>query len=195
MQNVTPAGHLPVTKKPSAIRAVFTTAGFLMVGLLVAGISAGGTYALWNDTVPATAATIATGKSGLTVNDDPVTFSVDLSGTTLLPGRSVVPAAPIRLKNIGDTPLSVTAPTITFTPATAAIAQYLTISMTTTTAATCTVTASGDPLPATSSPIPFAIAQTRTVCLEVRLASNTPSTMQGEIGTFLINLNAAQVRP
>jgi len=193
MQNSVPAGGLQ--KKPSAIRSLFSTAGLLLVGLLIAIVSAGGTYALWNDTSPVRAATIATGKSGLTVNDDPSTFSVDLSATTLLPGKSVVPATPIRLKNVGDTPLNVTAPSITFTPASAALSPYLLVAMTTTTATTCTVSADSTPLPASIAPIPFAVGQTVTVCLEIRLASNTPATLQGATGTFLINLNAAQVRP
>jgi len=195
MQSNTPAGPLSAKPKPSAIRALFTTAGLMAVGVLIAVIAAGGTYALWNDTAPVAAATISTGKTGITVNDDPNTFSVDLSSTSLLPGKSVVPAAPIRLKNVGDTPLRVTAPSIAFTPASAALSPYLTIAMTTTTATTCTGTADTAPLPASIAPISFAVGQTVTVCLEIRLAANTPSTLQGATGTFLINLNAAQVRP
>ena len=194
MQNSVPAGLLP-KKKPSAIRRLFSTVGLLAAGLLVAVVSAGGTYALWNDTAPVSAATINTGKTGLTVNDNPSTFSVDLSANTLLPGRSVVPAAPIRLKNVGDTPLNVTAPSITYTAASAALSPYLTVSMRTTTAATCTVTADATPLPASIDPIPFTVGQTVTVCLEVRLAPGAPDTVQGASATFLINLNAAQVRP
>jgi predicted ribosomally synthesized peptide with SipW-like signal peptide len=193
MQNSVPAGLLS-KKKPSAIRSLFTTAGLLAVGLLVAVVSAGGTYALWNNTAPVAAATVTTGKSGLTVNDDPSTFSVDLSMSTLLPGKSVVPAAPIRLKNVGDTALNVTAPSITYTSG-AALEPYLTIAMTTTTAATCTVSADSAPLPASIAPIPLAIGQTVTVCLEVRLGTNTLSSLQGASATFLINLNATQVRP
>ena len=75
------------------------------------------------------------------------------------------------------------------------ISPYLFVSMRTTTAATCTVTADTTPLPATIAPIAFAPGQTVTVCLEVRLDPFAPATVQGASASFLINLNAAQVRP
>ncbi|TBN56217.1 hypothetical protein EYE40_01740 [Glaciihabitans arcticus] len=194
MQNSVPAGLATAPSKTSAIRALFATAGTLAAGVLVAVLAAGGTYALWNDSVPVQAATVQTGTSGITVNGAE-TFSVDLSATTLLPGRSVVPATPIVLKNIGVTPLSVTAPSIIFTAESSALQPYLQVSMIQATGTTCTVTADGTPLPAAIAPIAFTVGQTTPVCLEIRLAPDAPASVQGSSATFLISLNAAQVRP
>ena len=182
------------TPQRSPLRTLLTTAAVLAAGVTVAVIAAGGTYAIWNDTTPVASTTVTTGSTGLTVNGA-TTFSVDVSMNALLPGRSVVPAAPIVLTNTGITPLNVTAPTITYTAASSGLSPYLQVSMRPATGSTCTVTALATPLPAAIAPISFAVGQSVSVCLEVRLSTSAPATVQGAAATFLINLTATQVRP
>jgi len=102
---------------------------------------------------------------------------------------------PLQFANTGVTPLNVTSTGIVYTPASAALQPYLQVSLRTAAAATCTVTPEATPLPATIAPVSFAVGQTRPMCLEVRLISSAPASIQGVTAAFTINLDAAQVRP
>lgn len=182
-----------VSLKLPSIRGVLATIGVLVAGIMIALGAAGGTYALWNEAAPVNGGTISTGTSGLTVNGAQ-SATVNLTGTALLPGRSVVQATPLQFTNTGVTKLNVTATSITFTPASSALQPYLQISLRAAVAATCTVTPEADPLPASIAPVSFAVGQTVPMCLEVRLISSAPASVQDATANFTINLNAAQVR-
>ena len=181
------------TTRISPIKAILSTVAVFTGGILLAVTAAGGTYAIWNSSAPANGATISSGTTGLTINNL-TSVTVDLTGTTLLPGRSVVQSAPLQFKNTGVTPLRVTSTGTTFTPASAALQPYLQISLRPAVAATCTVTPESTALPATS-PVTFSVGQTVPMCLEVRLLATAPASVQDASATFTINLTAAQVRP
>lgn len=182
--------HSAATVSP--VRAVLKTIVVFGGGLAIAIAAATGTYALWNTAAPVQGATINAGTIGLTINGQ-TNFAVDLTGTTLLPGRSVVQATPLQFVNTGHTPINVTASSIVFTPASAAVQPHLQISLRPAVAATCTVTPEATPLPASIAPISFTVGQTRPMCLEVRLVSTAPSTVQGLTAAFTINLAVTQV--
>lgn len=189
----TPRTDSPSKARVSPIKAILSTVAVFGGGILLAVTAAGGTYAIWNSSAPAQGATLASGTTGLTINNL-TSVSVNLTGTTLLPGRSVVQAAPLQFKNTGVTPLRVTSPSTVFTPASAALQPYLQISLRPAVAATCTVTPEASALPA-SNPVNFAVGQTVPMCLEVRLLSTAPASVQDASASFTINLTAAQVRP
>ena len=184
-----------VIARPSFIRALLSATGVIGAGVIIAVAAAGGTYAIWNDEVAAHGATVTTGDIGLTVNNLP-SFTVDLSGTALLPGRTVVQAAPIQLKNTGITPLRVTSTGVAVVSESTPLMTSLRVSLRPATSATCTVTSGGtSALTAAIAPVDFTVGQTRLVCLEVGLLDTAPPSVQGASAAITINLNAAQVRP
>lgn len=181
------------SRRISPIRAILSTIAVIAGGVVLAAAAAGGTYAFWNDAAPVNGGTVDAGSSGLTVNGVQ-SVTVNLTGTTLLPGRSVVQAAPLQFANVGDTPLNVTS-AVVFAPASAALQPYVHVSLRPAVGATCTVTADPTTLPAAIAPVGFVVGQTIPMCLEVLLRSNAPATMQDTTVSFTINLTAAQVRP
>lgn len=187
-------GRRSAARRLSPLRAVLSTLAVFSGAVVLALTAAGGTYAIWNDLAPVNGGTISSGSSGLTINNAS-SATINLTGTTLLPGRSVVQATPLQFANVGVTPLNVTSTGITFTPASAALQPHLQISLRPAVAATCTVTPDATPLPASIAPVSFAVAQTIPMCLEVRLSSTAPASVQDAEAAFTINLNAAQVRP
>lgn len=194
MRNIARSGRHSAPRKKSLISTLLTTVAVVTGGVLVALAAAGGTYAMWNKSVATNATAITSGTIGLTVNDLS-SYSTDLSMTALLPGRSVVAVTPIVLKNTGVTPMSVTASSISYTTASSTVSPYLIVSLVATTAGSCTVTPDATPLPTTIAPIAFNPGQSRSVCLEVRLASNAPASVQGSTAAFTVNLLGSQVRP
>ena len=189
----TPRTRRRSAKRPfSPIRTILSPAGVFGGAILLAIAAATGTYAMWNAAAPVSGATIDSGTVGLTINGSQ-SHSVDLTGTTLLPGRSVVQSTPLQFTNTGVTPLNVTSTGIVFTPASAAVQPYLQVSLRLAVAATCTVTPEATPLPASIAPVAFAIGQTRQMCLEVRLLPTAPASLQGATANFTINLSAVQV--
>ena len=189
----TPRTDSPSKARVSPIRAILSAVAVFGGGILLAVTAAGGTYAIWNSSAPAQGATLASGTTGLTINNL-TSVSIDLTGSTLLPGRSVVQSAPLQFKNTGVTPLRVTSPSTVFTPASADLQPHLQISLRPAVAATCTVTPEGSPLPA-FTPVNFTVGQTVPMCLEVRLLSTAPASVQDATAAFTINLVATQVRP
>lgn len=181
------------SRRPRAVRALLTTAGLVVVAIVLAVAATGSTYAFWNGAVPASGATIATGGIGLTVNDQTSYTIPGLSSTALLPGRSVVQSQPLTLKNTGDVPLSVTWSGTTYTSS--ALAPHLAVSLRQTTATSCTVTPAATPLPTTMNPISLDLGQTARVCVEVRLSSSAPASVQGLSSDFTAQLSGVQVRP
>lgn len=184
----------PVLKRPVyTIRGVLATAGVFAGATALAVTAAGGSYALWNDGSQVNGGTISSGTSGMTINGSQ-SVTIDLTGTALLPGRSVVQATPMQFVNTGVTPLNVTSTGIVFTAASASLQPYLQISLRAAVAATCTVTPEATALPASIAPVHFNVGQTVPMCLEIRLISSAPASVQGSTATFTINLDAAQVR-
>ena len=181
------------TTRISPIKAILSTLAVFAGAILLSVTAAGGTYAIWNSSAPAQGATLASGTTGLTINNL-TSVTIDLTGSTLLPGRSVVQSTPLQFTNTGVTPLRVTSPSTVFTPASAALQPYLQISLRPAVAATCTVTPEATALPA-SNPVDFAVGQTVPMCLEVRLIATAPASVQNATASFTINLTATQVRP
>jgi predicted ribosomally synthesized peptide with SipW-like signal peptide len=167
-------------------------AGVTAAAVVVAVISAGGTYALWNASAEIDAGTINTGNTGLTINDVTSYAIVGLDTGALYPGYSTITPTPLTVKNTGTTPLSVTPGAVTFTDSSSALASQLVVAVRHT--ATCT------PTPTGSTPVPFTSftlqpGATTLVCVEVQLKSTAPANVQGLSLGFTAPLNGLQVRP
>jgi len=160
--------------------------------VLLAVAAAGGTYALWNTASSATPGSITTGSTGLTINDSTNYAITGLDLTGLYPGRSVITAAPLTVKNTGTTPLSVSAGTVTFTDPSGALAPQLVVAIRQ--ASSCAPTAFGS-TPTSLSAVTLQPGTTTTVCVEVQLKSTAPASVQGLSVGFTIPLVGTQVRP
>ncbi|WBU39147.1 hypothetical protein [Homoserinibacter sp. YIM 151385] len=178
---------------PVAVRALLTTTAIFLLAIFISVSAAGTTWAFWNGAVPASGATLKTGQTTLTINDVTAYTMPNLSTTPLLPGRSVVPAQPLVLRNASDVPLSVS---ITGTSiAHSGLAGSLNISVRTTTGTSCTVTPASEPLPASFTAFTLAKNATAKLCVEVRLASTAPASLQGVASDFTVSIGGTQVRP
>jgi hypothetical protein len=113
----------------------------------------------------------------------------------LYPGRSVVSAAPLTVKNTGTTALSVTATAPTFTTANSVLAPHLTVALRA--SATCAPGVAGTPpiaLPASmGTSLILAPGAQSQLCLEVYLSASAPSGVQGLSAAFTVQLTGAQV--
>ena len=176
-----------------SIRTLLSTVAVFAVAIALAITAAGGSYASWNSNGAVNGGTISAGTIGLTVNGA-TSATVNLTGTTLLPGRSVVQATPLQFANTGSTPINVTS-AVVFAPASAALQPHLKISLRPAVGATCTVAPDPSTLPATIAPLAFTVGQTIPMCLEVVLLTSAPASAQDATVAFTINLAATQVQP
>lgn len=190
--------HSAASPKNTA-RGLLVTAGIFAIAIGMAGTVTGTTYALWNSTVSLSGATVASGTIGLTVNNAADLAVTGMDTTKLTPGRSVVVATPLTIRNTGSTRLLTTLVGTTFVAPAGLTAADMTsnvlISFRSTTATTCTVTSDSVALPASISPITMAVGGTATLCLEVRLSASAPASFEGKPLTFTINLRGDQLRP
>jgi len=196
MGNPTHVDDSPVTRR-SPIRAILSTAGMFGIAVFVALVATGGTYALWNTKASVSASTVTAGTTDFTINDVKNYTIAGLDTTKMLPGRSVITATPLVLKNTGTSLISITPGTVVFSAPSAStdsstLASNLTVYVKD--ASTCVVTPFGTTPTSFTTPIKLSAGQTRSVCVEVRLSSNPPATVQGKTATFTLNLEGVQVR-
>jgi len=171
-------------------RRLGAAAGAVGGAVFLALLATGGTYALMNDGKQVTGATITAGSATVTINNVTSYAIAGLDTTKLLPGRSVVTATPLTVKNTGTVPLSITPGTVTFADPLSPLASQLVVAVRQ--AASCTLTA-GTPVSFTS--FTLAPQQTTTICVEVQLKSTAPTAVQGVSLGFTAPLSAVQVRP
>ena len=187
----------------STARSLLATACIFAVAIGMAGTVTGSTYALWNNQVALTGATVSSGTIGLTVNTQTDLAITGMDLTKLLPGGSVVNQQPLTLRNTGSTRLKVSVPSTSFSvtpPASstltpAVLATYVQVSFRAATGTTCTVTNSTLALPASISPTTLAVGGSTTVCLEVRLTADAPVSFEGQAINVSVNLKGDQMRP
>ena len=196
----TPADRLSSPARRHPLRSLLAAAGVLFAAVSIALVGTGTSYALWNTTTTANAATVNAGSTGITVNGQANFVIAGLDTTKLGPGLSVV--APVTIKNTGTTKLSVTATGTTVTGTNLAAAQALAaeLALTITPSATCTAGLGGGTtgqMPAfstTAYPVVVQPGAELPLCLEVKMGPDAPTTVQGSTLSFTINIAGAQVR-
>lgn len=172
-------------------------AGYLIAATMIGLAATGGSYALWSDATEADASTITSGSTGLTVNGADEYTLMGLDTSALAPGRSVVTAMPIVLKNTGTTPLSVAVVTTTVTGNVNALAAELTLRLTP--AAVCAPSLSGGiagrvaGFSTASAPYSVQPGGTVGVCLEVTLDADAPANTQNGNATFRMDFRGTQL--
>jgi hypothetical protein len=176
-----------------SLRSMIAATITLILAVGVAVMAAGGSYALWNKSVPTgSAATLTAGTANLTVS------TLSLPTTPLAPGRTIYGSA--ALANTGDVPLSLTA-TLSAPTSSTAFSQDLTVGFSTaTTAAGCaTATFTSTATFSAASAATFgtlptaASAQPPYLCVSLTLASAAPTTAQGQTAsTFGITISGVQ---
>ena len=185
------------------VQTILTTAAMFGIAVVLAVIATGGTYALWNSKTAVNASTVTSGTTDFTINDVKNYTISGLDMTKMLPGRSVTTATPLVLKNTGYTPISITPGTIAFAAPSAStdsetFASNLTVVVKEAVVAngttSCVVTPFGSTPASYTTPIKLTSGQTRSICVEVRLSDNAPSSVQGKTATFTLNLEGVQVR-
>ncbi|MCU1558722.1 MAG: hypothetical protein JWN09_2717 [Microbacteriaceae bacterium] len=166
----------------------------LLLAVGVAVIATGGSYALWNKSVPTgSAASITSGTANLTVS------TLSLSTTLLAPGRTIYGSA--ALVNTGDVPLALTA-TLSAPTSSTAFSQAVTLGFSTAaTAAACTGAAPTSTATFASAaaagfgtlPITATSASPLYLCVSLTLASTAPAVAQGQsASTFGIAVSGVQ---
>ena len=155
MPDTTSLDGLSTPRHFFSIRTLLSTVAVFAVAIALAITAAGGSYASWNSNGAVNGGTISAGTIGLTVNGA-TSATVNLTGTALLPGRSVVQATPLQFANTGSTPINVTS-AVVFAPASASLQPHLKISLRPAVGATCTVAPDPNTLPATIAPLAGAL--------------------------------------
>jgi predicted ribosomally synthesized peptide with SipW-like signal peptide len=187
--------HAAEKPKPSISRRILDTVAVFGAAIALALTATGGSYALWTDQAAVNAPSVTSGSTGLTINGV-ADHTVALTTATLYPGRSVVSATPIVVRNTGTTPLSVTATAPTFTSASSALAPHLTVALWP--SAACAQGPAGKPptaLPASMGTVPLVLtpgAQSH-LCLEVYLSASAPPELTALSAVFAVQLTGAQV--
>ena len=186
-----PSGRHSAKRSTSATRGILSTAGVFSLAIGAAIAATSGTYALWNDGVAPAGSTIATGNTGLTVQNVTDYTIPGFALTQLYPGTSVITPTPLVLKNTGLTPLAVTPASAVFTSSTNGMSGYVAVAVRPGT--TCTASAVG--VTPTSVAIPrIEVGQSILICVEARLSATAPVSVQGGSATFTLQLDALQVR-
>jgi len=179
------------TKKKSLVRSVVGLTGTIGLAIVIGLVATGGTYALWNTKATVNASSVSSGSTAITINSLPSYPIPQLDTGSLLPGRSVV-SAPLDLKNTGTTPVSITLGAVTYSSPANALSSSLAVYVRQ--SATCEATAFGTTPQSFTTPIVLAAGANTKVCVEVRLPSSAPTTVQGQSATFSVQLDAVQKR-
>ena len=185
----------------NGIRSILTTAAVFAVAIAMACTVTGGTYALWNNQVALTGATVSTGTIGLTIDGATDLAVPGLDVAQLTPGSTAITARPLTLRNTSSTALlvsisgtTVSAPTATqLTPA--QLSESVLISFRAATGTTCAVTGDGLEIPPSMSPLRMAVGATASACLEVRLAATAAAAFEKQPVAFSVALVGDQLRP
>lgn len=173
------------------VKGMAGTSAGIAVGVVIALAATSGTYAMWNDNEVIAPGQVASGNAALTIDGVDSYSITGLDFTKLLPGRSVITATPLTVRNAGATPLSVTPGMITFTDPSGTLASQLVVAVQQ--AAGCTLTPTGT-TPTSFSNFVLTPGQTTTVCVEVQLKPTAPADVQGNTANFSLVLDALQVR-
>jgi hypothetical protein len=169
------------------------TSGIFAAAIVCSIAAAGGTFALFNSQATLGAGAVTGGTTGLTINDVADYAITGLDTTKLLPGRSVITATPLTVKNTGNTPLNVTQGAATFSNPSSTLASNLVVVVRQ--ASTCTLTPVGTTPTGMTTPVRLNVGATMTVCVEVQLLASAPSTVSGALTDFTVPLDGIQVRP
>ena len=171
-----------------SVRSMLTTAFTLIIAICLAGVTTGGTYALWNKSqATGSTAVITSGNAQLTV-----TTALAMPTTVMYPGLVLYGSA--ALKNTGTIPLTLRTSGLTI-PTSTAFSQSLTIGFATaSTAATCSTGA------VTSSWIystfisptvafigtPLAVGSTAVLCVSTQFTGIPDNTVQGQSASAFV---------
>lgn len=196
----TPAHRLSSPARKHPLRSLLQAVCVLIAAVSIALVGTGTSYALWNTTTTANAATVSAGSTGITVNGQANYVVTGLDTTKLGPGRSAV--APVTVKNTGTTKLSVTATgtTVTGTNLAAARALAAELALTVTPSATCAAGLPGGTtgqMPTFSTvayPIVVQPGAEMPLCVEVKMDLDAPVSVQNTNLSFTINVAGLQVR-
>jgi hypothetical protein len=178
------------------LRALLASAGLLVLVVTMALLGAGGSYAAWNTSTTTNASTVSSGSTSLTVNDSTSYTIPNLGLTALSPGTSVF--VPLTLKNTGTTKLNATVSSTTIISETNKLSTALNVVVTAT--SNCTASAStvtGTPLvnfTTTATPFIMQAQASLTICLEIKMDVNAPTSVAGSSANFSMAITAAQVR-
>lgn len=182
----------PVNRLRRAGRAVLAAIAAFATAIVISLAAAGGTFAFFSNSTPVGAGTLQAGVTGLTIQGVQNYTITGLDTTKLLPGTTVITAAPLTVRNTGKTPLAISQGAMTFsTSTTLSNSSYLIASVRRVTTPGCAVGAGT----ALSTSVTLAPNATMTVCVSVQLAPTAPATVAGQTATFSIPLDAVQVRP
>jgi hypothetical protein len=179
-------------------RRILSAAGAVVIATIFALIGTGTSYALWNGRATVNASSVTSGATSITIDGQSTAYALDALDTTKLgPGQSVITPTPFVIQNTGSTRLSVTVAGTTIPAASAALAAEL--SLTLSTAATCTIGTAGATGPlvgytTTATPIVLAPGASIPVCLQATLDLDAPATLQAKAATFTLAIDATQVR-
>ncbi|WP_051973612.1 hypothetical protein [Cryobacterium sp. MLB-32] len=181
------------------LRSMVNTALVLAAVIVVSVAGVGGTYALLSTSATTeSGATVTAGSSSLSVNGQTSFIAGDLSVNRLGPGASAL--LPLTLTNTGTTPLTVTASmnSVVSSHSAIALAGWLTVHLTPTavgsgcTAGLTTGSSGGLPTFTTTTPYLLGVDESLAVCLEVALAFDAPSEVQGGAAAFTLLFDATQ---
>lgn len=180
-------------------RSLLTASAFLAVGTAIVLTGSGSTFALWTTSAEVTGPTVVSGSTGLTINGETDHVLAGLGLGTLAPGQSVL--APLTLRNTGSTPVGVRVAGTVVTADANGLAGSLAVSVTpvspTTACAAQLPGAQNAPLDgfATPSTLPSLVPGAElAACLEVRLDTAAPSSVQGGSAGFVMTFEATQER-
>lgn len=192
----TEAARRPAPKLRSTVSGIT----FLVAVITLSLLATSGTYALWNGAATVNGSTLSTGSIGLTIDGAASYPIVGLDATKLAPGRSVVTA--VTIANTGTTPIAAAVTSVGLASNTNNLAASLTLTITPiasvgacvaglaggTSAPLATFTTSGHPYL-------MGVGSSQAVCLELKLSSTAPPSVQGGATAFTINITADQRRP
>jgi len=177
------------------VRGILSSAGSIAAGVVVSVLAAGGTYAILNDQVTISPATITSGTVGLTV-----TQAGGMNVTGLVPGASVV--STFTASNTGNADLSVAVTTTTLTSQELDLASHLSLKLAPVDGvAACTAAVAGGaqgPLigfTSTTNPVVIGDKTSQLYCLVATLSPSAPVGVQGGTAGFTLNLEGLQVTP
>lgn len=200
MMKKTGKGPDAAPRSVSKFRSIVSGITFLVAVVTLSLLATSGTYALWNGAATVNGSTISTGSIGVTVNGAASYSIVGLDATKLAPGRSVVTT--VTIANTGTTPISATLSSVAIGSNMNNLATYLTLiaSPIAITGACAIGLAGGTSAPLStfttaSYPYLMGVGSSQVVCLELKLSSAAPQSVQGGATTFTINIAADQRRP
>lgn len=188
----------PTRSSSSVIRRILGTAAVFAAAAVVAVAGAGTSYALWSGRTAVDAATVQSGSTQILVDGGSSATLAGLDASALGPGQSAV--ASVLLENTGTTNVAVTVDGTVVT-GTNGLEDELTLILTPVwSSADChagMTRGASDRLThftTASYPVVFPMHQRVTICMELKLDSDAPASVQNGTASFIVNLTGQQVR-